>query len=187
MKIALASDHAGYEKKQVIVDFLKEQGIEFKDFGAYSAESSDYPDYAHPMAKAVEDGNGMQTLKCIQKNMSLLDADFSEIGNGQSLIHRAIDSGNLAILTVSVSSPTPKLEIMDHKGRTPLIHALENRELHMVTVLLNRGASPTSKSSTGKDACTLAIELGPDYAQIFERMVPHVYAQHLQMVVNNVD
>nr|WP_053185735.1 ribose 5-phosphate isomerase B [Sunxiuqinia dokdonensis] len=56
MKIALASDHAGYEKKQVIVDFLKEQGIEFKDFGAYSAESSDYPDYAHPMAEAVENG-----------------------------------------------------------------------------------------------------------------------------------
>lgn len=56
MKIALASDHAGFERKQVIVNFLKEQGIEFKDFGAYSAESSDYPDYAHPMAKAVEDG-----------------------------------------------------------------------------------------------------------------------------------
>lgn len=56
MKIALASDHAGFERKQVIANFLKEQGIEFKDFGAYSAESSDYPDYAHPMAKAVEDG-----------------------------------------------------------------------------------------------------------------------------------
>ncbi len=56
MKIALASDHAGFERKQVIVNFLKEQGIEFKDFGAYSAENSDYPDYAHPMAKAVEDG-----------------------------------------------------------------------------------------------------------------------------------
>ena len=56
MKIALASDHAGYEKKQVIVDFLKEQGIEFKDFGAHSAEISDYPDYAHPMAEAVEKG-----------------------------------------------------------------------------------------------------------------------------------
>jgi len=56
MKIALASDHAGYEKKQVIVDFLQEQGIEFSDFGAYSAESSDYPDYAHPMAEAVENG-----------------------------------------------------------------------------------------------------------------------------------
>lgn len=57
MKIALASDHAGFEKKQMIMNFLKEQGIEFKDFGAYSDESSDYPDWAHPMAKAVEDGD----------------------------------------------------------------------------------------------------------------------------------
>ena len=56
MKIALASDHAGYERKQVVLKFLKEQGITFKDFGAFSAESSDYPDSAHPMAKAVEDG-----------------------------------------------------------------------------------------------------------------------------------
>lgn len=54
MKIALASDHAGYEKKQVILNYLKEQGIEYKDFGSFSIESSDYPDWAHPMAKAVE-------------------------------------------------------------------------------------------------------------------------------------
>ncbi|MGQ7870224.1 ribose 5-phosphate isomerase B [Sunxiuqinia sp. sy24] len=57
MKIALASDHAGFQKKQLIMKFLKEQGIEIKDFGAYSDESSDYPDWAHPMAKAVEDGD----------------------------------------------------------------------------------------------------------------------------------
>jgi ribose 5-phosphate isomerase B len=56
MKIALASDHAGYERKQVILKYLEVQGITFKDFGAFSAESSDYPDWAHPMAKAVEDG-----------------------------------------------------------------------------------------------------------------------------------
>ena len=56
MKIALSSDHAGYERKQVILNYLKEQGIEFKDYGAFSAESSDYPDWAHPMAKAVESG-----------------------------------------------------------------------------------------------------------------------------------
>lgn len=56
MKIALASDHAGYERKQVILNYLKEQGIEFKDYGAFSAESSDYPDWAHPMAEAIESG-----------------------------------------------------------------------------------------------------------------------------------
>ena len=56
MKIALASDHAGYERKQVILKYLSDQGITYKDFGAFSSESSDYPDWAHPMAKAVENG-----------------------------------------------------------------------------------------------------------------------------------
>lgn len=53
-KIALASDHAGYETKQELIKMLKEQGYEIKDFGCYSTESVDYPDFAHPMASAVE-------------------------------------------------------------------------------------------------------------------------------------
>jgi len=56
LKIAVASDHAGFERKQVILKYLQEQGIEFKDFGAFSAESSDYPDFAHPLAEAVSNG-----------------------------------------------------------------------------------------------------------------------------------
>jgi ribose 5-phosphate isomerase B len=54
LKIALSSDHAGYERKQVVLNFLKEQGVICQDFGAFSAESSDYPDWAHPMAEAIE-------------------------------------------------------------------------------------------------------------------------------------
>ena len=53
-KIALASDHAGYDTKLVLIEMLKEKGYETKDFGAYSTESADYPDFAHPMASAVE-------------------------------------------------------------------------------------------------------------------------------------
>ena len=56
LKVALASDHAGYERKLVVIDHLKQKGFEVKDFGAYSSESSDYADWAHPMASAVEDG-----------------------------------------------------------------------------------------------------------------------------------
>lgn len=56
LKIAVASDHAGFERKQVILKYLQEQGIEFKDFGAFSAESSDYTDFAHPLAEAVSHG-----------------------------------------------------------------------------------------------------------------------------------
>ena len=54
MKIAFASDHAGFKTKQILIEYIKEKGIEVKDFGTYSEDSCDYPDYAHPMAKAVE-------------------------------------------------------------------------------------------------------------------------------------
>ncbi len=52
--IGLASDHAGYELKQFVKQWLEDKGWEYKDFGAYSAESSDYADFAHPLATAVE-------------------------------------------------------------------------------------------------------------------------------------
>jgi len=53
--VALASDHAGYDLKKIIIMHLESLGIRnIKDFGTYSSESSDYPDYAHPLAEAVE-------------------------------------------------------------------------------------------------------------------------------------
>jgi ribose 5-phosphate isomerase B len=54
--IALASDHAGYEKKQVVINYFKEKGIEFKDFGSYSGESVDYPEFAHAIGAAINNG-----------------------------------------------------------------------------------------------------------------------------------
>ena len=54
MKIAIASDHAGYDLKVEVKAYLESKGYEVKDFGAFSSESSDYPDYAHPLATAIE-------------------------------------------------------------------------------------------------------------------------------------
>ncbi len=54
MKIAIGSDHAGFELKEKLIIYLKQKGIEVKDFGAYSEERADYPDFAHPVAKSVE-------------------------------------------------------------------------------------------------------------------------------------
>ena len=53
IKIAIASDHAGYYLKTKIINYLKSENFEIKDFGTSSDESVDYPDYAHPLAKAV--------------------------------------------------------------------------------------------------------------------------------------
>ena len=56
MKIALASDHAGFQVKEHIKKYLAERGFETEDFGAFSEESSDYPDYDHPLALSVSEG-----------------------------------------------------------------------------------------------------------------------------------
>lgn len=54
--IAIACDHGGYALKQDIIEFLNEKHLDFEDFGTYSAESCDYPDFARAAAQAVSDG-----------------------------------------------------------------------------------------------------------------------------------
>ena len=54
--IGIGSDHAGYEMKEFVKQYLSERGMQYNDFGTYSVESSDYPDYAHPLAYAIEKG-----------------------------------------------------------------------------------------------------------------------------------
>ena len=56
MHIVLGGDHAGYEHKAVVLAALLEKGHNVDDMGSYSAESCEYPDFAHPVAKAIQDG-----------------------------------------------------------------------------------------------------------------------------------
>jgi ribose 5-phosphate isomerase B len=53
MKYFIGTDHAGFEVKPFVIDYLQKKGIEVEDLGCYSNESVDYPDYAHKVAKAV--------------------------------------------------------------------------------------------------------------------------------------
>ena len=52
--VAIGSDHAGFEYKEDLISFLEAKGIPFHDFGTHSEDSVDYPDFAHPVAQAVE-------------------------------------------------------------------------------------------------------------------------------------
>ena len=54
--IAIGADHAGFQYKERITGFLKKNNIAFKDYGTYNADSTDYPDFAHPVSSAVENG-----------------------------------------------------------------------------------------------------------------------------------
>lgn len=53
-KIAIGADHAGFELKEIIKDYLADKGFILTDKGCYSNDSVDYPDFAHPTAEAVE-------------------------------------------------------------------------------------------------------------------------------------
>lgn len=54
--IAIGSDHAGFDYKEQLISFLEGKGLTYKDFGTHSTDSVDYPDFAHPVANAVETG-----------------------------------------------------------------------------------------------------------------------------------
>ncbi len=55
-KIGVACDHAGYEMKELLVGYLDAKGFEVIDYGCFSQESIDYPDYGHALATAIESG-----------------------------------------------------------------------------------------------------------------------------------
>ena len=70
MKIGLACDHAGFEYKEQLKEYLSSKKIEIKDFGCYSLDSVDYPDFAHQLAESIEN------------NENELGIQFCGTGNG---------------------------------------------------------------------------------------------------------
>lgn len=54
--IPIASDHAGFELKEFLKIELSKKGYKFKDYGTFSTDSCDYPDFIHPLAKDINDG-----------------------------------------------------------------------------------------------------------------------------------
>ena len=54
--IAIGCDHAGFDVKEDLLSFLDGKEMKYKDFGTFSTESVDYPDFAHPVAYSVENG-----------------------------------------------------------------------------------------------------------------------------------
>ncbi len=56
LPVAIGADHAGFEYKEAIISYLDGKNLKYHDFGTYSADSVDYPDFAHPVASAVENG-----------------------------------------------------------------------------------------------------------------------------------
>ena len=57
--IPIGADHAGFQLKEKVKSYLTDKGYELRDFGCFSEESIDYPDFGHPVANMVEENSGM--------------------------------------------------------------------------------------------------------------------------------
>jgi len=75
-EIPISADHGGFEMKQYLIKKLADRGYKFKDLGTYSEESVDYPDFIHPLAKAINKGEyGLGIILCGSGNGAQMTAN----------------------------------------------------------------------------------------------------------------
>ncbi len=145
--IAIGSDHAGYELKQVIMKHLEERNIEFKDYGTYSDASCDYAVYAEKTARAVVDGEcelgllfcgtGVGISIAANKVKGIRACCCSDLFSAE--MTRMHNNANMLCLGGRVITPEKAIELVDifldtpfsgeerHQRRIDQIIDLENR------------------------------------------------------------
>jgi len=104
--IGIGSDHAGFEYKEALIHYLQSKGLHVHDFGPHSQDSVDYPDYAHPLADAVEKGEcSFGILLCGSANGVAMTANKHQgiraaICWNQSIVELARKHNNANILCI---------------------------------------------------------------------------------------
>lgn len=119
--VAIGADHGGYELKQALRRYLQEQGVSVTDFGAESAEPSDYPDYAHAVAQSVSSGKTeFGVLICTTRlGMSIAankvpGARAALVDNAQTAaLARQHNQANILCLAGRTTSPDEAKKIVD--------------------------------------------------------------------------
>lgn len=141
-KVALCSDHAGFELKEKVAAHLSEAGIDYTDFGTFSTDSCDYPDFAHPCAEAVEKGecypaiamcgtgNGIaMTLNKHQGIRAALCWD-KEI----AALARQHNDANTLVMPARFIEPEKALEIVDVFLTTPFEGGRHQRRIDKIAL-----------------------------------------------------
>ena len=119
--LAICSDHAGFELKSIIEGYLEANSIEYKDFGTYSADSCDYPDFAHPCAEAVESGECFPGIAMCGSGNGIAMTLNKHQGIRAALcwtpelaaLARQHNNANVLVLPARFIAPEIALEIMD--------------------------------------------------------------------------
>ncbi len=140
--IAICSDHAGYELKSIIEGYLEANNREFEDFGTSSADSCDYPDFAHPCAVAVESGrcypgiamcgSGNGIAMTLNKHQGIRAAlcwntELAELA-------RKHNDANVLVLPARFIAPEVALAIVDAFLNTPFEGGRHQRRIDKIPV-----------------------------------------------------
>ena len=139
-KIAFASDHAGYELKQALEEYVKSLGYDFEDFGTHSTESCDYPDFAHPAARAIEagdcdfgicmcgSGNGIQMTLNEHQGIRAALCWLPELAR----LARAHNNANVLVLPARFISEEEAKAIVDEYLKTPFEGGRHERRIEKI-------------------------------------------------------
>lgn len=146
-RIAVASDHAGFEYKQRVVALLTERGFDVTDYGVDSGDSADYPDYAARAAEAVSTGaigravivcgsgigvsivankfSGVRAANCVSAEMARLAREHND-ANVLTIGERIVEPEILPdILDAFLTTPSSGNE--RHRRRVEKIHSITGR------------------------------------------------------------
>lgn len=118
--IGLGCDHGGLELKNVIIDYLKKNGIEYKDYGTYTSESVDYPKYAKLVANAVASGECDRGILICGTGIGISIAANKVKGIRCALCHdvfsakatREHNDSNILAMGGRVIGPGPAIEVV---------------------------------------------------------------------------
>ncbi len=140
--IGLCSDHAGFELKEFVKQILDERNIPYKDFGTHSTDSCDYPDFAHPLAAAIEaeevypgiaicgSGNGISMTLNKHQGVRAALCWMEEI----SALARAHNDANILVMPGRFISHEEALKVLNAFLTTPYEGGRHQRRIDKIPV-----------------------------------------------------
>ena len=142
--IPIANDHAGYELKKKVVEHLTKRGFEVKDFGTDSADSCDYPDFAHQLGRVINrgemargivicgSGNGVQMTVNKYPNVRCALCWTPEIAH----LGRQHNNANVLSMPARFISEETALQIVDEVLDTPFEGGRHERRVEKINKIL---------------------------------------------------
>ncbi len=141
MKIVIGSDHAGYKMKQYIEEFLKSMHVEVIDYGTFSEDSTDYPNYAAKVAEAVSKGEFEQGILLCGTGIGMSITANKFPGIRAALCHdveaarlaRAHNNANILIIGGRTTDEKPVAEMVKTWMTTPFEGGRHQRRVDLIS------------------------------------------------------